>query len=211
MKKNKIILTLFSAFIIFSLSACTPSLEKENSYNENIEAEEKEIAIEEEIPTTFYAFEKEYTSAKDINEIEINSDIYDDQKGISHVYGEYKEIDFIKDLLYKYVNEDESVYEYLLSYDKNSEDLITSINNTDMNKLKKDLSSLRNQMELAPGEEMYLKLDKVTYEGADSNTNLGHAFKVRVAISRIGATEVPWNYFYVSVYEKENKLFAHLF
>ena len=59
-------------------------------------------------PTTFYAFEKEYTS-KDINEIEINSDIYDDQKGISHVYGEYKEIDFIKDLLYKYVNEDESV------------------------------------------------------------------------------------------------------
>ena len=66
-------------------------------------------------------------------------------------------------------------------------------------------------MELPSGAEMIVRLDMVTYQGPSSNTNSGSSFKIRVAISRVGATVVPWNYFTITVFEEGNKLVAHLF
>ena len=66
-------------------------------------------------------------------------------------------------------------------------------------------------MELSTGEEMIVRLDRVTYEGVNSKVNSGLTFKIRVAISRVGATIVPWNYFTITVFEEGNKLLAHLF
>ena len=114
-------------------------------------------------------------------------------------------------MLYSYLNEDNSIYNYLISYSNTNEKGYEPISESDKEKLKKDLSSLRSQMDLANGEEMVVRLDRVTYEGLDPNTNSGHSFKIRVAISRVGATIVPWNYFTVTVFEDGNKLMAHLF
>lgn len=215
MKTKKIFLLLISLLITFNFTSCKNSNSKDNTADnnpieENIQSDDP-IKEEPKVPTSFEAFGKSYTSSKDINSIEKSTNIYDDQTSIYYTAGEYKEIDFINDLLYSYLNEDNSIYNYLISYSNTNEKGYEPISENDKEKLKKDLSSLRSQMDLANGEEMVVRLDRVTYEGLDPNTNSGHSFKIRVAISRVGATIVPWNYFTVTVYEDGNKLMAHLF
>lgn len=214
MKKN-IFLVLF--LLLFSINFVSCSFNKEVT-EENISTEdvneteiiEKEIE-EPEIITEFNAFDKIYTSLKDLSQIQIGTNIYDDQQSIHYTAGEYKELDFTNDLLYLYLNEATSVYDFLVSYDEANEKGYVPITESDKEKLIKDLNSLRSQMELPSGAEMVVRLDKVTYEGPSSNTSTGSSFKIRVAISRVGATIVPWNYFTVTVFEEGNKLFAHLF
>lgn len=215
MKTKKIFLLLISLLITFNFTSCKNSNSKDNtadnnSIEENVQSDNT-IKEEPKVPTSFEAFGKSYTSSKDINSIEKSTNVYDDQTSIYYTAGEYKEIDFINDLLYSYLNEDNSIYNYLISYSNTNEKGYEPISESDKEKLKKDLSSLRSQMDLANGEEMVVRLDRVTYEGLDPNTNSGHSFKIRVAISRVGATIVPWNYFTVTVYEDGNKLMAHLF
>ncbi len=211
MKKNSL---LFILLFILSLTLISCSSLK-NSNNENIntiETPPKEEEIKEVEPIKeFQALGKTYTFSKDLSEIELGYNIYDDQQSIHYTAGEYKEIDFINDLLYLYLNEDSSVYDYLISYNPSIEKGYTNITEGDREKLIKDLNSLRNQMELSEGEEMVVRLDRVTYEGKDSKTNSGATFKIRVAISRIGATVVPWNYFTITVFQNGNNLLAHLF
>ena len=218
MKKN-IFLVLF--LLLFSINFVSCSLNKEvpeenintEDVNETeiIEEEIEEEIEEPEIITEFTAFDSTYTSSKDLSEIAIGSDIYDDRQYIHYTPGEYKELDFANDLLYWYLNESTSVYDFLVSYDNTNEKGYVPITEADKEKLIKDLNSLRSQMELPSGSEMVVRLDKVTYEGPSSNTNTGSSFKIRVAISRVGATIVPWNYFTVTVFEEGNKLVAHLF
>ena len=215
MKTKKIFLLLISWLITFNFTSCKNSNSKDNtadnnSIEENVQSDNT-IKEEPKVPTSFEAFGKSYTSSKDINSIEKSTNVYDDQTSIYYTAGEYKEIDFINDLLYSYLNEDNSIYNYLISYSNTNEKGYEPISESDKEKLKKDLSSLRSQMDLANGEEMVVRLDRVTYEGLDPNTNSGHSFKIRVAISRVGATIVPWNYFTVTVFEDGNKLMAHLF
>ena len=215
MKTKKIFLLLISLLITFNFTSCKHSNSKDNtadnnSIEENVQSDNT-IKEEPKVPTSFEAFGKSYTSSKDINSIEKSTNVYDDQTSIYYTAGEYKEIDFINDLLYSYLNEDNSIYNYLISYSNTNEKAYEPISESDKEKLKKDLSSLRSQMDLANGEEMVVRLDRVTYEGLDPNTNSGHSFKIRVAISRVGATIVPWNYFTVTVFEDGNKLMAHLF
>ncbi|MDB1931825.1 hypothetical protein PMY12_00350 [Clostridium tertium] len=215
MKTKKIFLLLISLLITFNFTSCKNSNSKDNtadnnSIEENVQSDNT-IKEEPKVPTSFEAFGKSYTSSKDINSIEKSTNVYDDQTSIYYTAGEYKEIDFINDLLYSYLNEDNSIYNYLISYSNTNEKGYEPISESDKEKLKKDLSSLRSQMDLANGEEMVVRLDRVTYEGLDPNTNSGHSFKIRVAISRVGATIVPWNYFTVTVFEDGNKLMANLF
>lgn len=217
MKKNYLFLLLLLS-LSFTLISCSTSNSKNDSNLNNTEmsiSEEKEETkedIKELIqPTTFQAFGKTYASSKDLSLIKVGSNIYDDQKSIFYTPGEYKETDFINDLLYSYLNEDSSVYDYLVSYDNTADKGYTKITEKDKEKLVKDLNSLRSQMELSTGEEMIVRLDRVTYEGVNSKVNSGLTFKIRVAISRVGATIVPWNYFTITVFEEGNKLLAHLF
>lgn len=211
MKKNSllfIILLVLSITLISCSSFKTKNKEKTNNI-ENTPPEEE--TKEPELPIIFEALGKAFTSSKDLSQIEVGSNVYDDQQSIHYTVGEYKEIDFINDLLYLYLNEDSSVYNYLISYDATVDKGYKNITEEDKEKLIKDLNSLRNQMELSTGEEMVVRLDKVTYEGKDPKTNTGSTFKIRVAISRVGATVVPWNYFTITVFEENNKLLAHLF
>lgn len=217
MKKNNllVIILLFLSITLISCSSSKNTSEENTTNTEMSSPEENEEAKEDikeaEKPTTFQALGKTYTSSKDLSQIEIGSNIYDDQQSIHYTAGEYKETDFINDLLYLYLNEDSSIYDYLVSYDSTTENGYINITQEDKEKLIKDLNSLREQMELSNGEKMVVKLDKVTYEGPSSTTNTGSTFKIRVAISRVGATVVPWNYFTVTVFEHEDKLLAHLF
>ncbi|MBS5949338.1 MAG: hypothetical protein KIC47_03305 [Clostridium sp.] len=211
---KKVLLGIIILSLSFNLTSC--SLFKETPTDTNVvenPVKEDETPKEDEPIkiTDFEALNKVYTSTKDMSLINIGDDIYDDRKGISHIAGEYKEMDFIKDLLYLYLNEDQSVFSVLVSIDTNTEKGYIPITNEDKEKLIKDLNSLREQMELNPGEEMVVRLDKVTYEGPNSKTNTGSSFKIRAAVSRVGATVVPWNYFTVTVFEDGNKLYAHLF
>lgn len=212
--KKKILLGLIILSLSFNLSSC--SLFKINSENKTTTEDEQLLdeTNKDDKPvktTNFEALNKTYSANGDISSIKVGTNIYDDQQGLNYTEGEYKELDFAKDLLYLYLNEDSSVYNYLVSIDSNTEKEYVSITNEDKEKLIKDLNSLRNQMELNPGEEMVVRLDRVTYEGPNSETNTGSSFKIRVAISRVGATVVPWNYFNVTVFEDGNKLYAHLF
>lgn len=221
MKNKKLFSLLILLLISTNLISCKVVNFNDNSNNNNIieetptEDDSKDENIVEgkapEKPTSFNSFGKNYTSTKDLSVIVPNTNIYDDQQSIHYTIGEYKETDFINDLLYLYLNEDTSVYDYLVSYDNNSEKKYIPITENDKEKLKKDLISLRTQMELSNGQQMVVKLDRVTYEGLDSNTNSGSSFKIRVAISRVGATIVPWNFFNITVFEDGDKLVAHLF
>lgn len=211
MKKNNL-LVIISLFLSIALISCSSSKTPNEGDTNNTEISAPEEGIKEpDLPIFFEALGKTYTSSKDLSQIEIDSNVYDDQQSIHYTAGEYKELDFINDLLYLYLNEDSSVYDYLVSYNSNNNKGYIPITEEDKEKLIKDLNSLREQMELSNGEEMMVRLDKVTYEGPSPKTNTGSAFKIRVAISRIGATVVPWNYFTVTVFEEGNKLSAHLF
>ena len=211
MKKNNL-LVIISLLLSITLISCSSSKtpNKGDTNNTEISAPEEDIK-EPDLPIFFEALGRTYTSSKDLSQIEIGSNVYDDQQSIHYTAGEYKELDFINDLLYLYLNEDSSVYDYLVSYNSNNDKGYIPITEEDKEKLIKDLNSLREQMELSNGEEMIVRLDKVTYEGPSPKTNTGSTFKIRVAISMVGATVVPWNYFTVTVFEEGNKLFAHLF
>ena len=193
----------------------TPNVDIENqniNEEENEEQNEQEDEVKpEEKFTEFEALGKIYTSSKDLSTISEGADICDDRASLPYTPSEYKELDFAKDVLYLYLNEDDSVYDYLVSYSSTNEQGYIPITEDDNNKLKKDFVSLRTQMELPSGNEMVVRLDKVTYEGIDTKTNSGAKFKIRVAISRVGATLVPWNYFTITVFEEGNKLKAYLF
>ena len=208
--KSFILLSIVSSMLI---SCNNKNINKEKKPNSSLEGNidnSKEEIVEEPKITIFKAFDKSYTSNKNLENIKINEDIYDDFSANSYVYGEYKELDFAKDLLYAYVNQEEYVYDYLISHDSTNEKGYTKITEKDKEKLKKDLHSLRSQMDLADGEAMTLKLDKVTYQGKTKNGQ-GHSFNIRVAIARVGSTLVPWNYFEVEVYEDGENLLAYIF
>ena len=215
---KSIIIFLFSITLVSCKSNISQNIETNtpnvNIENESINAEEKK-SEEKDKPkekiTELEALGKVYTSSKDLNNISKGTDIYDDRASLHYTKSEYKELDFANDILYLYLNEDDSVYDYLVSYSSENEQGYIPITENDKDKLKKDLVSLRTQMELPSGNEMVVKLDKVTYEGIDPNTNSGAKFKIRVAISRVGATLVPWNYFTITVFEEGNKLKAYLF
>lgn len=211
MKKNNLLASLL-LFLSITLISCssTKTPNKENTNNTEILVSEENVK-EPEVPTIFEALGKTYTSSKDLSQTKIGDNVYDDQTSVHYTPGEYKEIDFINDLLYLYLNEDSSIYDYLVSYDSNVEKGYTKITEADKEKLIKDLNSLRNQMELSSGEEMVVRLDRVTFQGSSPETNSGATFKIRVAISKAYATVVPWNYFTVTIFEDGNKLLAHLF
>ena len=211
MKKNNLLASLL-LFLSITLISCssTKTPNKENTNNTEILVPEENVK-EPEVPTIFEALGKTYTSSKDLSQTKIGDNVYDDQNSIHYTPGEYKEIDFINDLLYLYLNEDSSIYNYLVSYDSSVEKGYTKITEADKEKLIKDLNSLRNQMELSSGEEMVVRLDRVTFQESSPETNSGATFKIRVAISRAYATVVPWNYFTVTIFEDGNKLLAHLF
>ena len=202
------ILTIF----IITLVGCNRTEFDKKTPNEGASQEEKNETPETPpVITSFEALGKSYSSTKYLSEVEKYNDIYDDQISNSYVPGEYKELDFANDLLRAYVNQDQEVYNYLVSFYEESESGIVPITEEDKIKLQKDLESLRGQMELADGETMIIKLDKVTYQGKSSKTNSGASFKIRVAISAVGDQVAAWNYHTVEVFEDGNKLVAYLF
>lgn len=213
MNRKNIFLLLIMSFLILNLSACTNTIysvpEKESVVNDGSQFKEpiKEIPIK---ITSFEAFGNTYTSTKELSNELIGSEIYDDQTSNPYTKGEYKELDFANDLLYKYVNQDESIYSSLISFNSNTSSEIIPITESEKEDLRKNLQSLRSQMELADGSEMILRLDKVTYLGKNDKSNSGALFKIRVAISSVGAYVVPWAYFNVTIFEDGNKLLAHL-
>ncbi|MGL5380640.1 hypothetical protein [Clostridium sp.] len=210
MNHKKILSLLLTSALLFTFVGCSNSNDNKEDNKTPIQEEQPSV---EEVPeiTTFEALGRTYSSTKDIKSFEASTEVYNDHTGNSHVFGEYKEIDFASDLLVLYVNGNEDVYNYLVSYDPSSEDGLSPITEDDKAKLKKDLASLREQMGLAESDEMILKVDMLTYEGASKETNTGVSLKIRVAISAVGDSVVPWNYFNVTVFEQGNKLVAYLF
>lgn len=212
MKMKKLTSLFILTIFIITLVGCNRREFDKNTPNKEASQEEKNETPETPVViTSFEALGKSYSSTKDLSEIEKSTDIYDDQISNSYVPGEYKELDFANDLLRAYVNQDQEVYNYLVSFDEESELGIAPITEEDKIKLQKDLESLRGQMELADGETMVIKLDKVTYQGKSSKTNSGASFKIRVAISAVGDYSAAWNYHTVEVFEEGNKLVAYLF
>lgn len=211
MNIKKISAIIVSTVFIATLIGCTSS--KDNKEPVTDDTSKQEEVVEETQPeiTSFEAFGKTYSSSKDLSQIEKSTDIYDDQVLNSYVPGEYKELDLANDLLYAYANQDQDMYNYLVSFDESSETGIIPITEEDKVELQENLASLRGQMGLADGEEMVIKLDKVTYQGVSSKTNSGASFKIRVAISAVGDYSAAWNYHTVEVFEDGNKLVANLF
>lgn len=210
MNHKKILSLLLTSLLLLTFVGCSNSNDNNDATEPSIQEEQPPVVEEPEI-TNFEALGKTYTSTKDIKSFQPSTEVYNDHTDNSHVFGEYKEVDFASDLLVGYVNGNEDVYNYLVSYDTSAENGISPITEDDKAKLKKDLASLKEQMGLAENEEMILKVDMLTYEGASKETNTGVALKVRVAISAVGDSVVPWNYFNVTVFEQGNKLVAHLF
>ncbi len=210
---KKISSVIISTIIILSMAGCSSSKSTDESYKEKEIIQEEQKVVEEtpEVITSFVALGKIYASSKNLSEVKANTDIYDDQLSKSYVPGEYKELDFANDLLYAYVNQNQEIYNNLISFDEKSESGIAPITAEDKIKLQSDLKYLREQMKLLDGETMVLKLDKVTYKGKSSKTNKGASFKIRVAISAVGDYSAAWNSYNVEVYEEGNKLVAHLF
>lgn len=212
MKMKKLASLFILIVFIITLVGCNGEGINKDIQKEEVSQEEQSETIEKTpVITSFEALGKSYSSTKELSEVEKFTDIYDDQISNSYAPGEYKELDFANDLLRAYVNQDQEVYNYLVSFDGDSESGIVPITEEDKIKLQKDLESLRGQMELEDGETMVIKLDKVTYQGKSSKTNSGVSFKIRVAISAVGDQTAAWNYHTVEVFEEGNKLFAYLF
>lgn len=204
-----IICILLISFIFISCSNKNNTLDSDiNNINKPLEENlDNEKELEEKIYTEFKALGNIYTSTKNINDLEPGDII----TSADYIRGEYKEIDFAYDILNYYLNENPLVFDSLVSFDTSSEDKFIKITEEDKNKLISDLNSLRSQMYLSPSEEMIVKLDQVTYEGASYETNSGVTLKFRAAISRSSDYLAAWNYFTITVYEKEDTLYCNLF
>ena len=213
MNRKNIFSLLIISFLILNLSSCSSTIdsisEKDGIVNDEPQSKDqiKETPVK---ITSFESIGNTYTSSKELTKELIGTEIYDDQASKPYTKGEYKELDFANDLLYKYVNQDESIYSSLISFDSSTSSGVIPITEAEKENLRKNLQSLRSQMELAHGAEMILRLDNVTYLGKNDKSNSGDLFKIRVAISSVGAYVVPWAYFNVTVFEDGNKLLAHL-
>lgn len=210
MRKSLIILSIFlSSFMFISCSNENVVLDNPNEVvKENVANEEE---LEKGPYIEFKALGNIYTSNKNINDLEPGDVVCDDQVNNSYVNGDYKELDFAYDVLNYYLNEDPKVFENLISFDTTSEDKFIKITEEEKNKLLEDLNSLRSQMELSPAQGMVVKLDKVIYEGISYETESGVTLKIRVAISKSTDYLAAWNYFTLTIYEKEDVLYCNLF
>lgn len=203
-----IVLSTSSIFISCNNNLIKDNLPTENSPIENnLDASE----VEEKIYTEFKALGKTYSSTKNINDLDYGTVIYDAQINNPYIPLEYKEVDFSYDLLKLYLNEDKSIFDNLVSFDVTSKDKITIITEEDKNDLLENLQDLRNQMTLSSSEEMVVTLDKVIYEGVSDTTGTGIMLKIRVAISKPSDYSAAWNYFTLTIYEREDTLYCNLF
>lgn len=203
-----IVLSTSSIFISCNNNLIKDNLPTENSPIENnLDASE----VEEKIYTEFKALDKTYSSTKNISDLDYGTVIYDAQINNPYIPLEYKEVDFSYDLLKLYLNEDKSIFDNLVSFDVTSKDKITIITEEDKNDLLEDLQDLRSQMNLSSSEEMVVTLDKVIYEGVSDTTGTGIMLKIRVAISTPSDYSAAWNYFTLTIYEREDTLYCNLF
>lgn len=206
MKKFILIISIFLVSFIFI--SCSNKNDILDNNNEELEENlDNEKDLEEKVYTEFKALGNVYTSTKNINDLEPGDVI----TSTDYIRGEYKEIDFAYDVLNYYLNENLQVFDSLVSFDTSSEDKFIPITEEDKNNLIADLNSLRSQMELSPSEEMIVKLDQVTYEGISYETESGVTLKFRAAISRSSDYLAAWNYFTLTIYEKEDVLYCNLF
>jgi len=203
-----IVLSTSSIFISCNNNLIKDNLPTENSPTENNSDVEE---VEEKIYTTFKALDKTYSSTKNISDLDYGTIIYDSQINNPYIPLEYKEVDFSYDLLKLYLNEDKSIFNNLVSFDVTSKDKITIITEEDKNDLLENLQDLRNQMTLSSSEEMVVTLDKVIYEGVSDTTGTGIMLKIRVAISKPSDYSAAWNYFTLTIYEREDTLYCNLF
>lgn len=223
MKFKSTLSILLSTFISTSLLSCTNSKETDISTPPTNEENQTNLPSSENIPPVtkdtididsnkiieFSAFDKTYPLNKDITNLSNNSVVFDPSNN-RYTEGDYAEIDFAKDVLIKYLNEDSSIYDYLLSFDNSSENGVIPVTQEDKDKLQKNLTSLKNEMSFAPTDKVVVIVDKVIYEGMKSDSDKGIILNLRIGISHVGATTAPWVSYTVTVFKDGNKLLANL-
>lgn len=218
MNKKKILSLILSLLLLASLASCdkaetkNPSssevqnseIPKENSSNKDTSEKAKEPI------TSFTALGRTYNINKDITTLSKDTVVFTPEDN-HYVEGIYAEVDFAKDLLNLYLNEDQSVYNYLVSYDSSASNGITPITDTDKTKLQKNLMDLKKEMSFSQGEKVVLIMDKVTYEGPSLEAPNGITLNFRIGISHVGDTTAPWVGYILTVFKEDGKLVANLF
>lgn len=131
MNIKKISSIIISTVFIATLVGCSSSKDNGEPIDDAISNQEEIIEETEPEITSYESFGKTYSSSKDLRQVEKSTDIYDDQISNSYVPGEYKELDLANDLLYAYVNQNQDVYNYLVSFDESSENGIIPITEED--------------------------------------------------------------------------------
>lgn len=205
---RKIIILSIIGVLIFSVG-CSDSKDEnsieENNVNVIEEIEEKHEYI------TFNSLGNIYSRNEDITIYSEGDEVFNEESDNPYANGRYMEVDFAKDLIERYLQGDESIFDYLVTIDDSSEEGFTSCTNDEKNVLKENLNFLREQMYLQDGDPVYFRLSKVNYEGSAKGIENSIVLKVTGHLSVDNSFFASLSQFTVTVIQKEDKLLANIF
>lgn len=207
MKKKYLIYMLLSFVVLTGCSVDT--LKSDNLQNKNTTeilhssttdtVEDTENNEQEDLPenTIFNGLGTTYSGSKKISDLEYKAEICNYN---NYVRGEYKEVDFAIDLIYKLLLGDKSVYNNIISLDEFGN--IIDLTDSDRNEIENNLRSLKvDQLGIDENSELYFNFVSAQYYGEN-----GEGCKIYIR-GNIGA---PLTSYFVTVYEKDNTLMAQI-
>ena len=165
-----------------------------NDVIDNTEGNESEDTIDY---TIFNALGTTYSGNKKITDLGYKDEICNYS---NYVRGQYKEVDFAIDLIYKLLEGDESVFNSIISLDDSGN--IIDLTDEDKNDIKDNLKSLKvDQLGMDENSALYFNFVSAEYFGED-----GSGYKLYIR-GNIGA---PLTSYFVTVYEKNGTLLGKI-
>lgn len=127
-----------------------------------------------------------------------------------YVKGDYAEVDFALDLLTRYLNNDKTVYDLIVSYDDSYQKLVP-VNEEDKKQLEKNLKSMQTQLEVDETTKIETEIQEVYFNGYDSALDEGIYLMTTLNIHPEGDEYSYWNTFGVVVFERDGKFIGFIY
>ena len=198
---------LFLILVVFSIGLVSCN------NNDNIEEDKKapvEIPVdkEPEIITEFEALNKTYIENNDISLLEKGIEIVNIKNEVPYIEGQYKEVDFAKDIITEYLKGNEAIYDNLVEENTDDAGKVIKASDNSKNRLEDSLNFLKESMSIPAENPVYYKIDSVTYEGQKGNNENSTVLNIDGYISATDGYFISIANFVVIIYEENENLFA---
>ncbi|MGL5676441.1 MAG: hypothetical protein ACRDDX_08500 [Cellulosilyticaceae bacterium] len=128
-----------------------------------------------------------------------------------YIEGVYPEVDFALDLLTRYLNNDESIYDSLVWAYNDSFTAIEPISADAKKDLVNDLKAWKSELAIDESASIKTTIDAIQFKGYDFVFNEGIYLALTLKISPEGNNNTFWHSYAVHVFERDGEFVSFIF